>query len=96
MQSVITDGTGKNAAIGRPAAGKTGTTSSEKDIWFVGTVPQLTTAVWVGRDDNRQLATGATGGTMVAPIWRDFMLQALKNQPVEYFKPPSKFPRPKK
>ncbi|MBD2435120.1 MULTISPECIES: transglycosylase domain-containing protein [Fischerella] len=96
MQSVITDGTGKNAAIGRPAAGKTGTTSSEKDIWFVGTVPQLTTAVWVGRDDNRQLATGATGGTMVAPIWRDFMLKALKNQPVEYFKPPSKFPRPKK
>ena len=60
MQSVITDGTGKNAAIGRPAAGKTGTTSSEKDIWFVGTVPQLTTAVWVGRDDNRQLATGET------------------------------------
>ena len=96
MQSVITDGTGKNAAIDRPAAGKTGTTSSEKDIWFVGTVPQLTTAVWVGRDDNRQLATGATGGTMVAPIWRDFMLKALKNQPVEYFKPPSKFPRPKK
>ncbi len=96
MQSVITDGTGKNAAIGRPAAGKTGTTSSEKDIWFVGTVPQLTTAVWVGRDDNRQLATGATGGTMVAPVWRDFMLKALKDTPVEYFKPPSKFPRPKK
>jgi penicillin-binding protein 1A len=96
MQSVITDGTGKNAAIGRPAAGKTGTTSSEKDIWFVGTVPQLTTAVWVGRDDNRQLATGATGGSMVAPVWRDFMLKALKDTPVEYFKPPSKFPRPKK
>ncbi|MFB2770199.1 transglycosylase domain-containing protein [Pelatocladus sp. BLCC-F211] len=96
MQSVITDGTGKNAAIDRPAAGKTGTTSSEKDIWFVGTVPQLTTAVWVGRDDNRQLATGATGGTMVAPVWRDFMLKALKDTPVEYFKPPSKFPRPKK
>ncbi|TBR58701.1 penicillin-binding protein [Mastigocladus laminosus UU774] len=96
MQAVITDGTGKNAAIGRPAAGKTGTTSSEKDIWFVGTVPQLTTAVWVGRDDNRQLATGATGGTMVAPVWRDFMLKALKDTPVEYFKPPSKFPRPKK
>ncbi|MGJ5675573.1 MAG: transglycosylase domain-containing protein [Nostochopsis sp.] len=96
MQSVITDGTGKNAAIGRPAAGKTGTTSSEKDIWFVGTVPQLTAAVWVGRDDNRQLATGATGGSMVAPVWRDFMIRALKDTPVEYFKPPSKFPRPKK
>ncbi len=95
MRSVITDGTGKNAAIGRPAAGKTGTTSSEKDIWFVGTVPQLTTAVWVGRDDNRQLASGATGGTMVAPVWRDFMLKALKDVPVENFKSPSKFPRPK-
>ncbi|BAY62016.1 1A family penicillin-binding protein [Calothrix brevissima NIES-22] len=95
MQSVITEGTGKNAAIDRPAAGKTGTTSSEKDIWFVGTVPQLTTAVWVGRDDNRQLASGATGGVMVAPIWRDFMQQALKNVPVENFKSPSQFPRPK-
>jgi penicillin-binding protein 1A len=95
MQSVVTDGTGKNAAIGRPAAGKTGTTSSEKDIWFVGTVPQLTTAVWVGRDDNRQLASGATGGVMVAPIWRDFMQKALKNVPVESFKPPSQFTRPK-
>jgi penicillin-binding protein 1A len=95
MKSVITEGTGKNAAIGRPAAGKTGTTSSEKDIWFVGTVPQLTTAVWVGRDDNRQLASGATGGVMVAPIWKDFMTKALKGVPVENFKPPSKFPRPK-
>jgi penicillin-binding protein 1A len=95
MRGVITNGTGKNAAIGRPAAGKTGTTSSEKDIWFVGTVPQLTTAVWVGRDDNRQLASGATGGVMVAPLWREFMSKALQNVPVENFKSPSQFPRPK-
>ncbi|MDZ7967188.1 MAG: transglycosylase domain-containing protein [Nostoc sp. DedSLP03] len=95
MRSVITEGTGKSAAIGRPAAGKTGTTSSEKDIWFVGTVPQLTTAVWVGRDDNRQLADHATGGVMVAPIWKDFMEKALKNVPVENFKSPSQFSRPK-
>ncbi|MEH1933306.1 MAG: transglycosylase domain-containing protein [Nostoc sp.] len=95
MRSVISEGTGKGAAIGRPAAGKTGTTSSEKDIWFVGTVPQLTTAVWVGRDDNRQLADHATGGVMVAPIWKDFMEKALKNVPVENFKPPSQFSRPK-
>ncbi|MHC5723501.1 MAG: transglycosylase domain-containing protein [Nostoc sp.] len=94
MRSVISDGTGKGAAIGRPAAGKTGTTSSEKDIWFVGTVPQLTTAVWVGRDDNRQLAHNATGGGMVTPIWRDFMQKALKDVPVENFKPPSQFSRP--
>lgn len=96
MRSVIAPGgTAPNASIGRPAAGKTGTTSSEKDIWFVGTVPQLTTAVWVGRDDNRTLSRGATGGGMVAPVWRDFMLQALKGKPAESFKPPSKFPRPK-
>ncbi|MEA5579373.1 transglycosylase domain-containing protein [Anabaena sp. UHCC 0451] len=95
MQSVVSSGTGKGADIGRPSAGKTGTTSSEKDIWYVGTVPQLTTAVWVGRDDNRQLSSGATGGGMVAPIWRDFMVQALKNVPSEKFKPPSQFPRPK-
>ena len=96
MRSVIAPGgTAPNAAIGRPAAGKTGTTSSEKDIWFVGTVPQLTTAVWVGRDDNRTLSRGATGGGMVAPVWRDFMIQALKNQPKENFRSPSKFPRPK-
>lgn len=95
MQSVVTSGTGKGAALDRPSAGKTGTTSSEKDIWYVGTVPQLTTAVWVGRDDNRQLSSGATGGGMVAPIWRDFMVKALKDVPVEKFKSPSQFPRPK-
>ncbi|MBR8836256.1 MAG: penicillin-binding protein [Stigonema ocellatum SAG 48.90 = DSM 106950] len=95
MRSVINEGTGKHAAIDRPAAGKTGTTSSEKDIWFVGTVPQLTTAVWVGRDDNRTLAHGATGGILVAPVWRDFMMKALKNVPVENFKSPNQFPRPK-
>ena len=95
LQTVINSGTGKNAALGRPAAGKTGTTSSEKDIWFVGTVPQLTTAVWVGRDDNRQLSRGATGGSDVAPIWREFMVNALKGVPSQNFKSPSAFKRPK-
>ncbi|BAY86734.1 penicillin-binding protein 1A [Calothrix parasitica NIES-267] len=95
MQTVINSGTGKNAALGRPAAGKTGTTSSEKDIWFVGTVPQLTTAVWVGRDDNRTLSRGATGGSDVAPIWREFMVNALKGVPSQQFKAPSAFKRPK-
>jgi 1A family penicillin-binding protein len=95
LQTVISEGTGKNAALGRPAAGKTGTTSSEKDIWFVGTVPQLTTAVWVGRDDNKTLSRGATGGSDVAPIWREFMVQALKGVPAQNFKAPSTFTRPK-
>ncbi|MBD2510365.1 penicillin-binding protein [Nostoc muscorum FACHB-395] len=95
MQSVVKEGTGKGAALDRPVAGKTGTTSSEKDIWFIGSVPQLTTAIWVGRDDNKQLASGATGGGMVTPIWRDFMQRALQDVPVIKFKPPSEFPRPK-
>ncbi|MEA5596684.1 transglycosylase domain-containing protein [Rivularia sp. UHCC 0363] len=95
LQTVVSEGTGKNAALGRPTAGKTGTTSSEKDIWFVGTVPQLTTAVWIGRDDNRQLSSGVTGGGDVAPIWRDFMVRALQGVPVQSFTPPSKFKRPR-
>nr|WP_083853563.1 penicillin-binding protein 1A [Synechococcus sp. PCC 6312] len=95
MQSVITSGTGTGAAIGRPAAGKTGTTSSERDIWFVGYVPQLATAVWAGNDNYAPLGKGATGGGMMAPIWREFMSQALKDIPVKSFAPMSEFTRPK-
>ncbi|MGL4618495.1 MAG: transglycosylase domain-containing protein [Chroococcidiopsis sp.] len=95
MRGVINNGTGTAAQIGRPAAGKTGTTSSERDIWFVGFVPQLATAVWVGNDNYRPVGKGATGGVFVAPIWRSFMSQALKNTPVENFRPPSQFDRPK-
>ncbi len=94
LNGVINNGTGRSAQIGRPAAGKTGTTSSERDIWFVGYVPQLATAVWVGNDNYRPLGHGATGGGFVAPIWRDFMLRALQDTPVEYFRPSSKFDRP--
>lgn len=94
LQGVITRGTATAAQIGRPAAGKTGTTSSERDIWFVGYVPQLSTAVWVGNDNYSQLGQGATGGTFVAPIWRDFMSQALQDVPVEKFRPMSDFEKP--
>lgn len=94
MQGVITRGTGTAAQIGRPAAGKTGTTSSERDIWFIGYVPQLVTAVWAGNDNYEALGYGATGGRLVAPIWRDFMEQAMKGVAVEPFKPPSVFERP--
>nr|WP_197693317.1 MULTISPECIES: penicillin-binding protein 1A [unclassified Leptolyngbya] len=94
LQGVITRGTATAAQIGRPAAGKTGTTSSERDIWFVGYVPQLATAVWVGNDNYSQLGQGATGGTFVAPIWRDFMSQALQDVPVEKFRPMSDFEKP--
>lgn len=95
MQSVITSGTGVAAQIGRPAAGKTGTTSSERDIWFVGYVPQLATAVWAGNDNYSPIGQGATGGGFMAPLWRDFMSQALKGVPVEKFTPASRFERPR-
>ncbi len=94
LQGVIDGGTGTAAAIDRPAAGKTGTTSSERDIWFVGYVPQLAAAVWVGNDDYAPIGYGATGGTFVAPIWRNFMQRALQGVPVENFRPASDFPRP--
>lgn len=94
LQGVVSRGTATGAQIGRPAAGKTGTTSSERDIWFVGYVPQLATAVWVGNDDYTSIGYGATGGTFVAPIWRNFMSRALQGTPVEYFRPASDFPRP--
>lgn len=94
LQDVINNGTGVAAQIGRPAAGKTGTTSSERDIWFVGYVPQLAAAVWAGNDDYSPLGHGATGGGFMAPIWRDFMSKALKGVPVQKFTPASKFDRP--
>ena len=94
LKGVISEGTGKGANIGRPAAGKTGTTSSERDVWFVGYVPQLATAVWIGNDDYKTLGRGVTGGSHAAPVWRSFMLEALKNEPVQYFPAASKFPRP--
>lgn len=94
LQGVITSGTARAAQLGRPAAGKTGTTSSERDIWFVGYVPQLSVAVWMGNDNYRPMSYGATGGGIVAPVWRDFMSQALQGVPAESFKPASAFERP--
>jgi membrane peptidoglycan carboxypeptidase len=94
LVGVIERGTATRARIDRQAAGKTGTTSSERDVWFVGYTPQLATAIWVGNDDYRPLYYGATGGGTVAPIWRDFMLQALNGVSVEYFPPASNFEAP--
>jgi len=88
------NGTGKKGNIGRPAAGKTGTTSSERDVWFVGYVPQLSTAVWVGNDNYQSMGKGITGGDFAAPVWRSFMLRALKDEPVKYFPAASQFGRP--
>ncbi|NJN21269.1 MAG: penicillin-binding protein 1A [Leptolyngbya sp. RL_3_1] len=94
LQGVVARGTGTAAQLGRPVAGKTGTTDSQRDVWFVGYVPQLATAIWVGNDDYSPLGSGATGGGMVAPIWKDFMLRALADVPVESFRRPNEFAKP--
>jgi len=88
MESVIQEGTGyPNAIIGRPAAGKTGTTSSFRDAWFVGFVPQLTAAVWVGNDDYTPMVE-SYGGNVPARTWARFMKQALASVKVEDFVQP--------
>ena len=84
LEDVIFKGTGKGAAIGRPAAGKTGTTSDYKDAWFVGYTPDLVTAVWIGNDDNTSL-DGIMGGGLPATIWSHFMQNALLNIPAHDF-----------
>lgn len=76
LEGVITSGTGRGASIGRSSAGKTGTTSDYRDAWFVGYTPDLVAGVWVGNDDNSEMKK-VTGGTLPAPIWREFMRPAL-------------------
>lgn len=72
LRTVIEHGTGMAANIGKPAAGKTGTTDDYKDAWFVGYTPSVVMGVWVGNDDNSKMG-GLTGGTVPALIWRDIM-----------------------
>lgn len=87
LQGVITRGTATRAQIGRPAAGKTGTTNDSRDAWFVGYVPQLVAGLWIGNDDN-SVTKKATGGAVCAPAWASFMKVALKREP------PVPFPTP--
>ena len=77
MKTVITSGTGRAADIGKPAAGKTGTTDDSKDAYFIGFTPDVATGVWVGNDDNSQMG-GITGGTIPAKIWHDVMVVATE------------------
>ncbi len=83
MQGVVQQGTGiKVAAVGKPLAGKTGTTNDWFDGWFVGFSPDIAAGAYIGFDIPRTLGDGETGGNTAAPIFRDFMADALKNQPV--------------
>ncbi len=84
LQSAVLSGTGRAAQIGRPVAGKTGTTSSNKDGWFIGFSSGLTTGVWMGRDDARPIP-GLQGGTAPARAFHDFMTVATANRPIEQF-----------
>ena len=84
LQSAVLSGTGRAAQIGRPVAGKTGTTSSNKDGWFIGFSSGLTTGVWMGRDDAKAVA-GLQGGTAPARAFADFMRVAVANRPVQKF-----------
>jgi len=84
LQTAVLSGTGGAAQIGRPVAGKTGTTTSNKDGWFIGFSSGLTTGVWMGRDDARAIP-GLQGGRAPARAFHDFMVQAVTKRPVEQF-----------
>lgn len=91
LQGVIDEpgGTGGAArAIGRPAAGKTGTTSGYYDAWFIGFTPDIVTGVWVGFDSEKSLGRGEVGGRAALPIWLDYMKFAHENLPPRSFPVP--------
>lgn len=84
LEDVIRRGTGTRANIGRPAAGKTGTTSDYHDAWFVGYIPDLVAGVWIGNDSVSDLH-GMSGGMTPAVIWQAFMQKALAQMPIRSF-----------
>ncbi|KMO86464.1 penicillin-binding protein [Megasphaera cerevisiae DSM 20462] len=89
LEGVITHGTGTAAAIGRPAAGKTGTTDDNKDAWFVGYTPDIVTAVWIGDDTGAHSLGEVYGGTIPAEIWHDYMSAATEDEKRSDFSIPS-------
>lgn len=91
LQAAVQTGTGRAAQIGRPVAGKTGTTSSNKDGYFVGFSSGLTTGVWMGRDDNNAVR-GLQGGRAPAQAFAAFMRFAVKDRPVEPFETDTDLP----
>ncbi|HEY3845558.1 MAG TPA: PBP1A family penicillin-binding protein [Acetobacteraceae bacterium] len=90
MQGVVQRGTGVPVAkdLGRPIAGKTGTSQDFNDAWFAGFTPQVVTVVWVGFDNPATLGDGQTGAAVAGPIWHDYMAGVLKGRPVLNFPQP--------
>jgi len=89
LEGVVQRGTATQARVlGRPIAGKTGTTNEYRSAWFVGYTPQIVVGVFVGFDDNRSLGEGEVGGVASLPIFIDFMKVALKDVPPTPFEPP--------
>ena len=90
LKGVVQHGTGKKALeLGRPAAGKTGTTNDSTDVWFIGYTPQIVASVWVGYDNQKSIGQAQTGGSVACPIWTDFMKNALKHKPYLDFNVPT-------
>lgn len=87
LQGVIQRGTGRAARIGRPCAGKTGTSDGHRDVWFAGFTPDLTCVVWLGYDDNSPVGGlhPGTGSSHAAPVWTRFMKSIYEDQPIKYF-----------
>jgi len=92
MEGVVQRGTAAGAGfqkeVGKPVAGKTGTTNDEKDAWFIGFTPDVVVGVYMGYDKPRHLGRGATGGHLAAPIVKDFMKVALADKPAVPFRVP--------
>jgi penicillin-binding protein 1A len=89
MKGVVQRGTARYAlALGRPAAGKTGTSANYKDVWFNGFTTDLLASVWIGRDDSTPIGDKITGGGAAVPIWLDFMQKAHPRTRVRDFQPP--------
>jgi penicillin-binding protein 1A len=89
MQDVVESGTGRRVkSIGRPVAGKTGTTNDTRDAWFVGFTPSLITGVWIGFDQEKNMGRQEVGGRAAAPVWLYFMEKVLQDKPVESFPVP--------
>jgi penicillin-binding protein 1A len=89
MEGVVQRGTATVVReVGKPVAGKTGTTNDEKDVWFVGFSPDMTVGVYLGYDKPRQISARATGGGIAAPIVKDFLKLALADKPAVPFRVP--------